>query len=191
MKRVHKCIVLLSVILLTANGFWHSTLADHDDHEGKGHHQRRERRHSGHDCKPNTATATNPVYKENCGACHFAYQPDLLPAGSWDKILNTLSDHFGEAVELDAGAKKAISEHLRSNAAEFSSSGLAASIMRCLGNQLPQRITEISYIQKKHHEINQDILKRESIGSLSNCSACHSTAENGDYDDDHVKIPAS
>ena len=31
--------------------------------------------------------------------------------------------------------------------------------------------------------------KRESIGSLSNCLACHITAEEGIYEDDNVKIP--
>ncbi|MBU0973733.1 MAG: diheme cytochrome c, partial [Proteobacteria bacterium] len=38
-------------------------------------------------------------------------------------------------------------------------------------------------------EISPDVLNRESIGSLSNCIACHTTAEDGIYDDDNVKIP--
>jgi hypothetical protein len=61
--------------------------------------------------------------------------------------------------------------------------------MRSLGNQVPLRITDIPYIREKHHEISPNILKRESIGSLSNCSACHTTAENGIYEDDNVTIP--
>jgi hypothetical protein len=62
-------------------------------------------------------------------------------------------------------------------------------IMRSLGNQVPLRITDIAYIRKKHHEISPNVLKRESIGSLSNCFACHTTAENGIYEDDNVNIP--
>ncbi|WP_459915644.1 hypothetical protein [Desulfocicer niacini] len=45
------------------------------------------------------------------------------------------------------------------------------------------------YIIKKHHEISQKVLNRASIGSLSNCIACHTIAENGNYDDDNMNIP--
>jgi len=51
------------------------------------------------------------------------------------------------------------------------------------------RITEIPYIRKKHHELQQDIFSRQSIGSRANCPACHSSAEQGVYEDDLVKIP--
>jgi hypothetical protein len=33
------------------------------------------------------------------------------------------------------------------------------------------------------------ILKGNPIGALSNCPACHTTAEKGIYDDDYVSIP--
>ncbi len=61
--------------------------------------------------------------------------------------------------------------------------------MRSLENHVPMRITGISYIREKHHELNPEVLKRESIGSLSNCIACHTTAEKGIYEDENVKIP--
>ena len=32
-------------------------------------------------------TVTNPVYVEECGSCHMAYPPGLLPALSWQKIM--------------------------------------------------------------------------------------------------------
>ena len=45
----------------------------------------------------------NKQYKDECGSCHFAYQPGLLPAKSWEKLLTpeALSKHFGENAELD------------------------------------------------------------------------------------------
>ncbi|MFC1505299.1 hypothetical protein ACFL5W_02150 [Thermodesulfobacteriota bacterium] len=52
-----------------------------------------------------------------------------------------------------------------------------------------KRITDIPYIIEKHDELNPDIFKREPIGSLSNCIACHTTAEKGIYENDNVKIP--
>jgi len=51
------------------------------------------------------------------------------------------------------------------------------------------RITDTPYIREKHHDLNPEVLERESIGSLSNCIACHTTAEEGIYEDDNVKIP--
>ena len=38
-------------------------------------------------------------------------------------------------------------------------------------------------------QMDPAIFKRESVGSLANCAACHITAEKGIYDDDDVKIP--
>ncbi len=46
----------------------------------------------------------NPVKDEvvskGCGAYHMAFQPQMLPERSWEKIMNELSDHFGEDASL-------------------------------------------------------------------------------------------
>jgi len=164
-------------------------VADHNRKEKKSRYQKRYRNDSKHYGKRYLTPANNPTFKEECGGCHFAYQPELLPSGSWDKILAGLEDHFGEVVELDPGSKKVIDEYLKVNAAEHSTAKRAIKIMRCLGSQTPLRITDIPYIRRKHHEIHPDVFKQKSIGSLSNCSACHTTAEKGIYDDDYVAIP--
>ncbi|MCP4671094.1 MAG: hypothetical protein GY857_07290, partial [Desulfobacula sp.] len=123
------------------------------------------------------------------GICHFLYQPELLPSDSWIRLLANLDDHFEEMVELDDDSKKIIGDYLKSNSAEYSSAKRAVKIMRSLRNQVPLRITDIPYIKEKHHEVSPDVLKLEAIGSLSNCSACHTTAEDGIYEDDNVIIP--
>jgi len=58
-----------------------------------------------------------------------------------------------------------------------------------LRGENPLRITETPYIREKHHELDSNIFSRQSIGSFSNCIACHVKAEQGNYDDDFVKIP--
>jgi hypothetical protein len=131
----------------------------------------------------------NETFKQECGACHFAYQPGLLPSGSWESILNNLPSHFGEEVSLDQESKQIIGEYLRINAAENSSAKRARKIVRSLNGQTPLRITETPYIQEKHHDLDASIFSRQSIGSFSNCNACHTKAEEGNYDDDFVKIP--
>ena len=113
----------------------------------------------------------------------------MLPSGSWEKIIAGFDDHFGEELEIDTESKNVILGYLITNSAEKSSAKRAVKIMKSLGNRTPIRITEIPYILEKHNEVDPDVFKKESIGSLSNCLACHTTAGKGVYEDDYVVIP--
>jgi len=207
MKNIRGFTTFFVALLLVLNGGLYSAFADHDenkeerwyqkifdrDDDDDENHKRRKRNRERHRDNKHDGSYLKPVnnmtYKEECGGCHFAYQPELLPSASWMKILSDLDDHFGESIELDEDSKRVILDYLKSNGAEYSSAKRAVKIMRSLGNQVPLRITDLPYIREKHHEISPNVLKRESIGSLSNCIACHTTAEKGIYEDDHVKIP--
>ncbi|WP_155326300.1 diheme cytochrome c [Desulfosarcina ovata] len=160
------------------------------DDNGKKHRYR-ERRHGGdnHYAEKYLKPVSNTTYSEHCSACHFAYQPGLLPSESWRKILQSSEDHFGDTVDLDAEAREEIHAYLTLNAANTSSSKLSQKIMHCLDGQTPLRITDIPYIRKAHHEIGRNVVNRPSVGSLSNCIACHRDADRGIYDDDRVSIP--
>ena len=68
--------------------------------------------------KKNITSVNNPTYEEECGACHFPYQPELLPSGSWKKIMAGLGDHFEEEIDIDTESINAISGYLISNSAE-------------------------------------------------------------------------
>jgi hypothetical protein len=37
-----------------------------------------------------------PLYKDECGSCHFAYPPTMLPAASWERVMAGLGAHFGD-----------------------------------------------------------------------------------------------
>jgi hypothetical protein len=186
-----KGIILLVVLLFMANGAFYAALADHNEHKERKRYQRRHRNGSEHYRKRHLKPVDNPTYKEICGGCHFAYQPELLPSGSWEKILAGFADHFGEEIEIDQESKRIIAEYLKANSAEYSSAKPAVKIMRSLRGQTPMRITDVPYIRHKHKDddIPADAFTRKSVGSMSNCIACHTTAENGIYDDDHVVIP--
>ena len=183
--------IICAVSLLLILGLVLDAYAD-DDRYRKKHRYRggsKKADDDDHDRNDYLKPVTNQAYKETCGECHFAYQPELLPSASWLKIVNQLDDHFGEEIEADPDTIKSISDYLKANGAENSSAKRSKKIMRSLGNQMPMRITDIPYIREKHHELNPAVFKRESIGSLANCIACHTTAEKGIYDDDDVKIP--
>jgi hypothetical protein len=158
-----------------------------DNHRERHRERTREGRdRTGHDA---ITPVSNPVYREECGACHFTYQPELLPSASWKKVVTAHDDHFGESVALDDDSEKTILDYLSANGADRSSAKRAVKMMQSLGGDVPSRITDIPYIKRKHRKISSNVLKRDSIGSLSNCAACHKTAEEGIYDDDNVSIP--
>lgn len=172
--REKRFIILISCLFVLF--FVHGAYAGHLDE-----HHKKETEH--------LQPVNNTTYKEVCGACHFAYQPGLLPAGSWEKIMASLRSHFGEDADPGQERRSHIADYLSANAAENSPAKRSRKIMKSLIGSSPLRITEIPYIREKHHDVNPEVFKRESVGSFANCVACHVRAEQGVYDDDHVKIP--
>ena len=63
--------------------------------------------------KPVTHEAT----LKECSACHMAYQPQLLPARSWDALMKGLDNHFGETASLDPAVTADIGAYPTANAA--------------------------------------------------------------------------
>ena len=135
----------------------------------------------------------NKQYKDECGSCHFAYQPGLLPTKSWEKLLTAeaLKKHFGENAELDADTLKVIYDYAIANAADKSYHKRSRKIAIATENiEAPLRVTEVRYIKRKHHEIPEKMIKgNKDVKSLSYCDACHTQANKGVYDEDTVKIP--
>ena len=152
-----------AVLLITAVAIAIPTLlfADHEE----GRKRQRERYRNGANRSGELKPVTNPTYKEHCGACHFNYQPELLPSGSWKKILVQLEEHFGQSFELDQEAQKAVLGYLEANAAELSTSKRAAKIMNSVGNSTPLRITEVPYIKDKHRKVSATVLIGRPLGS--------------------------
>lgn len=180
-----------NVAILIAAGFFviacllQPAFGDDDDDEYFEHRSEHRAEHRERGFAP----AANPVYAEQCGACHLAYPPGLLPAASWAKILNDLPEHNGEEVIIESAARQTIAGYLEANAAGKSGWKRSRKILRSLRGEVPLRITEVPYIRHKHHEIPAAVFQRKSIGSFSNCSACHKTAAQGTFDDDSVSIP--
>ena len=40
-------------------------------------------------------------YKQECGSCHIAYAPFLLPKSAWDSMMSDLENHFGDDASLE------------------------------------------------------------------------------------------
>ena len=135
----------------------------------------------------------NKTYADECGSCHFAYPPGLLPSKSWEKLLNekALKDHFGENAELDKDTLKTVYDYAMDNAADKSWYKRSRKIAKATEDgEAPLRITEVRYIKRKHHDIPEKMVKgNKDVKSLSYCDACHTKAKNGIFDEDTVDIP--
>lgn len=130
--------------------------------------------------KPLQPTQVNAKWQQECGSCHIAYAPGLLPAASWRKIMSGLEKHFGEDASLTATEDKEITAFLVANASN-----------RWSARTAPLRITESQWFKSKHNnkEIPPDAWKRASVKSPANCQACHIDAAKADFNEHRIKIP--
>ncbi len=137
------------------------------------------------------APINNPDYVEECGDCHMAFSPGLLPARSWKKLMGGLEDHFGDNAELDPDTQTVLTQYLLDNSADSSDYRRSRKVMRSLAsNQTPLRITKVPYIQHEHDEIPARMITDNiDVGSLSNCMACHQQADKGSFSERDIAIP--
>ncbi|WP_332813144.1 diheme cytochrome c [Ramlibacter sp.] len=122
-----------------------------------------------------------PAYPAECGSCHLAFPPGALPARSWLRMMSGLDDHYGTDASLDAATVQQLSGWLADNAGSW----------KRVREQPPQdRITRSEWFERKHRRIEPAAWKLPSIKSAANCAACHGRAEQGRFDDDHLRVPA-
>lgn len=140
--------------------------------------------------KPPPATDPAALWKAECASCHMAYPPGLLPERSWRKMMAELDKHFGQNASLDAAATKAILGYLVENSAERGTSRRSSRFLNAIpATATPLRISENAHFVREHREVSPDDWKLPKVGSRSNCNACHSDAEQGEFSGRNVKIP--
>ena len=122
----------------------------------------------------------SPLYQQECAACHLAYPPGMLPAASWQRLMNNLPHHFGSDASLDPASVKTLAAWLSSHAGES---------RRTRTPPPEDRITKSAWFVHEHDEIDPAVWRRASVRSASNCVACHRQADRGLFDEDNVRIP--
>ena len=126
---------------------------------------------------------TDSTYIKECGACHSAFAPELLPAASWRRMMQRLEDHFGESAKLDAPTQRAITDYLAAHAADRASNDQSRAIMGSLHpNEAPLRITQVPYIAGLHAAVLDPVWNgTPRPKTLTECGVCHSHINSGDY----------
>lgn len=127
---------------------------------------------------------TDAVVKEECGGCHLAFAPSMLPASSWKKMMATLGNHFGDDASVSPAVAAKIQQYLISNAADTGGQRYGSKLLRGVSpDNAPLRITELPQWRKEHREIAEREWKKPEVRSKANCAACHTDAARGYYDD--------
>jgi hypothetical protein len=121
----------------------------------------------------------NPTVKAECGSCHIAYPPQLLPAQSWRALMSGLDKHFGADASLDPQTTATIAAFLEQNAGR----------KRSLSASSTLRISETRWFVHEHDEVPASVWKSPKVKGPSNCTACHSNAEQGNFSERSVRIP--
>lgn len=155
---------------------------DHDEHEG---------RRSG--LRSGVAPVTDPTWKSECGSCHFAYPPGLLPARSWDAVLGGLSSHFGEDATVDEPTLKTLRAYAAANAADAAAGTfrLSASLVAATAGTTPTRISTIPALREEHlEEIPASwVTGNPDVKSWAACARCHTAADQGSFSEREIRIP--
>lgn len=165
----------------------HLVLADDDDDDDDEHEYKKTSYFESRQ-----APVVNATYSEECGACHMAYQPGLLPPQAWARIMtpDALANHYGDDASLSEAPRAEISSFLGANTPDPSwqmAPSLAGQVD--VNSGLP-RITASAYFKHEHDEIPARLVAdNPEVGSLSQCNACHRKATEGNYDERWIDIP--
>jgi hypothetical protein len=124
---------------------------------------------------------TSEAYRSECGACHVAYPPQLLPAPAWKRMMGSLSEHFGADASLGPETAGVIDDYLQRNAARRAPAGAEGQSLR---------ITEARWFRHEHgEELPASVWRHPAVKSAANCEACHTRAGQGDYGERSLRVP--
>ena len=126
------------------------------------------------------AAPRNERWSAECGGCHLAYPPGLLPARSWRQMMSGLDQHFGADASLDPAAAAEIGAYLE----RYSGTG-----KRVQGAGKTLRITDTAWFVREHDEVPAAAWKHAAVKSAANCAACHTAAGAGDYSERNLRVP--
>lgn len=138
---------------------------------------------AAHAHQPDIPKEIPPAYLSECGSCHVAYLPALLPASAWQQVMQGLAQHYGDNASLDDAPRAQLEKFLVDNAGERWR-GL-------FGAGEPPRISKTFNHRVHHLALPERIIEDRRVRSRGNCAACHAKAEKGLFDKyDLTEIPA-
>lgn len=123
--------------------------------------------------------ADNATWRAECGGCHVAYPPALLPAAEWRRLMGSLDRHFGADAAVEAKTAAEIEAFLSAHAGRGDGTAAPA----------PLRITTTRWFQREHGKVPATVFASPAVKTAANCAACHPGARAGDFNEHAVRIP--
>lgn len=130
-----------------------------------------------HDFKPQQAL---PKYAQECAACHVVYPPALLSADSWQRIMTGLSRHYGVDASLEESQVETIARWLKSEAGRHKKVQVSPP---------EDRISRSDWFVREHRRVSSEVWQLPSVKSPSQCTACHTQADQGRFDERDLRTP--
>jgi cytochrome b len=135
------------------------------------------------------ALTPDPLWQQECGTCHLAFHPSLLPERSWTAMLADQHDHFGEDLGLSDSTRTALAAYAAMHSAEHAESPVAWKINAQIGpGESPLRITETRYWRRRHRSLPDNLW---TDTRRSDCAACHRDAQGAGFTPGAIAIPSS
>lgn len=133
-------------------------------------------------------TTLDPVYADECTACHMAYHPSLMSGENWRLLMASLDDHFGEDASLSEATTTQLTEWLAQHSAETTDSK-PAHVFRKTAKDAPFTVSKSPFWKKRHKGIDDAVFTAKPVFSRANCAACHADAETGRFYPGNISIP--
>ena len=131
------------------------------------------------EAKSRQFAADNAAWRAECGSCHVAYPPALLPAAEWRQLMALLDRHFGVDASVETAVAAEIGSFLTLNAGRGEGRAAGAE----------PRITTTRWFRRKHDELAPAVFRSSGVKTAANCAACHPGAGSGNFDEHAVRIP--
>ena len=105
--------------------------------------------------------------------------------------MSNLDDHFGDNAELSKEDTQLLTQYAIENAADKSNHKRSVKINRSIRkNEVPLRITEVSYIKRKHRELSRrHVADNPKVKTLGKSEACHTQIDKGSFSEREINIP--
>lgn len=130
------------------------------------------------------------LWSEACSECHTLHHPSLLPARSWQKMMDQQQQHFEEDLALDIESRQQITRFLMTYSAESANSEASWKISNSIDqSSAPLQITQTPYWIEKHSALADSLWELPSVGGKIHCDGCHQDAAAGTYRDRAVALP--
>ena len=142
------------------------------------------------DALSGVAEPADMAWRKECGACHFAIPPTVLPARSWQHMFSNLEQHYGTDAWLPDGTRAQLAQYAQAHSADHVRTEAGHYLWReWSANATPMRFSESDYWKRRHRKIEFSVFRQSNVASAINCGACHRLALSGSFEDADVAIP--